>query len=207
MYCRFSWRTVDFNFRQNFLVELTLALELEESMLEMHVMITWCYYAHNNCARSLSVNHKCLVFFSCFVASVLFESFLSSVYSRCKKTGLDNMGKTSELLPLLKTGNSDAARRLILKLKKSGRCISYTCGGWYNILFVSKARRKPWPKNWTYPTTMGECVTGIPGNEAVYTCSTPSLQANCHPFLCCTELRWVFTRLSWVWSLNWSGWQ
>ena len=31
------------------------------------------------------------------------------------------MGKpTSELLPLLKTGNSDAARRLIAKLKKSG---------------------------------------------------------------------------------------
>lgn len=30
------------------------------------------------------------------------------------------MGKTSELLSLLKTGNSDAARRLILKFKKSG---------------------------------------------------------------------------------------
>lgn len=31
------------------------------------------------------------------------------------------MGKSSELLSLLKTGNSDAARRLIAKLKKSGK--------------------------------------------------------------------------------------
>ena len=30
------------------------------------------------------------------------------------------MGKTSELLSLLKTGNSDAARRLIAKFKKGG---------------------------------------------------------------------------------------
>ena len=30
------------------------------------------------------------------------------------------MGKTTELLTLLKTGNSDAARKLITKLKKSG---------------------------------------------------------------------------------------
>ena len=31
------------------------------------------------------------------------------------------MGKTSELLSLLKTGNSDAARRLITKFKKAGK--------------------------------------------------------------------------------------
>lgn len=30
------------------------------------------------------------------------------------------MGKTTELLTLLKTGNSDAARKLIAKLRKSG---------------------------------------------------------------------------------------
>ena len=30
------------------------------------------------------------------------------------------MGKTTELFALLKTGNSDAARKLIAKLKKSG---------------------------------------------------------------------------------------
>ncbi len=30
------------------------------------------------------------------------------------------MGKTTELMQLLKTGNSDAARKVIAKLKKSG---------------------------------------------------------------------------------------
>lgn len=30
------------------------------------------------------------------------------------------MGKTTELMQLLKTGNSDAARKLIAKMKKSG---------------------------------------------------------------------------------------
>lgn len=30
------------------------------------------------------------------------------------------MGKTSELMQLLKTGNSDAARKMIAKMKKSG---------------------------------------------------------------------------------------
>lgn len=31
------------------------------------------------------------------------------------------MGKSTELMQLLKTGNSDAARKLISKLKKSGK--------------------------------------------------------------------------------------
>lgn len=31
------------------------------------------------------------------------------------------MGKSTELMQLLKTGNSDAARKLISKLKKTGR--------------------------------------------------------------------------------------
>ncbi len=31
------------------------------------------------------------------------------------------MGKSTELMQLLKTGNSDAARKLIAKLKKSGK--------------------------------------------------------------------------------------
>ena len=31
------------------------------------------------------------------------------------------MGKSTELMQLLKTGNSDAARKLISKMKKSGR--------------------------------------------------------------------------------------
>lgn len=34
------------------------------------------------------------------------------------------MGKSTELMQLLKTGNSDAARKLIAKLKKSGKLLS-----------------------------------------------------------------------------------
>ena len=35
------------------------------------------------------------------------------------------MGKPTELMQLLKTGNSDAARKLIAKMKKSGKYVSY----------------------------------------------------------------------------------
>lgn len=34
------------------------------------------------------------------------------------------MGKPSELMQLLKTGNSDAARKLITKMKKSGELVT-----------------------------------------------------------------------------------
>jgi hypothetical protein len=41
--------------------------------------------------------------------------------SPCVTNKLLAMGKTTELLSLLKTGNSDAARRLIAKFKKGGK--------------------------------------------------------------------------------------
>lgn len=38
------------------------------------------------------------------------------------------MGKSTELMQLLKTGNSDAARKLISKLRKSGKLFLLTSG-------------------------------------------------------------------------------
>ena len=37
------------------------------------------------------------------------------------------MGKPTELMQLLKTGNSDAARKLIAKMKKSGEFVDKVC--------------------------------------------------------------------------------
>lgn len=51
--------------------------------------------------------------------SILLESRIQGKYSSAK------MGKSTELMQLLKTGNSDAARKLIAKMKKSGMELSY----------------------------------------------------------------------------------
>lgn len=47
------------------------------------------------------------------------------------------MGKPTELMQLLKTGNSDAARKLIAKMKKSGRSALLIASCYIEYLFLS----------------------------------------------------------------------
>lgn len=51
------------------------------------------------------------------------------------------MGRTSELLSLLKTGNSDAARRLIVKFKKAGKILFASCGFHNSLPIIIYVRR------------------------------------------------------------------